>query len=251
MDVKFQITTTYDDFTLAGDPFTITVKDRYGRVVRTMGRDDCFWDDDGRFYFTLENVRRGVYYAYFTGSYEDEDYDKQRATVTDAQVLLTVPSCVLDKDSENIKLIGRKQCCRHKVHYRVVTTVSLDGDEYLADIDGKYILTSDGKRIAFKNPTNDKITDMGKVRLNMTGDEFKQLIEGENPNGEIDTIPEMMQAAQGISDDTTIKEDVTDDLVGNLTDEDMEKWFDDDPTNDDPEEEEDSSSDSSDGSSSE
>lgn len=231
MDVKFQITTTYDDFTLAGDPFTITVKDRYGRVVRTMGRDDCFWDDDFRFYFTLENVRRGVYYAYFTGSYEDEDYDKQRATVSDAQVLLTVPSCVLDKDCENIKFIGRKQCCRHKVHYRVVTTVSIDGEEYLCGSDGKYILTSDGKRICFTSAKSKEIEDMGKVRLDtLTGDEFKMLIEGRNPNGSIDTIPEMLDAANGIDEDETIQHYVDECIEAALeqeaaTDEDIDEMF--------------------------
>ena len=44
--------------------------------------------------------------------------------------------------------------------------------------------------------------------MKMTGDEFLQFIEGTNPDGKIDTIPEMMSAAQGISDDETIQDDV-------------------------------------------
>lgn len=202
-DRKFMVTTTQEDFLLVDDDFEITVIDPYRRQ-RRIKKQDCFFDSDGRYYFTLERTLCGTYYAWFKGWYEDDDYDKQTRQFTDGQVLCEVGaptcSCVTATDST---------CqCRHVVQYQEVTTVSLDGDEYLADTDGKYILTSDGKRIAFKNPTNDKITDMGKVRLNMTGDEFKQLIEGENPNGEIDTIPEMMQAAQGISDDETIQHDV-------------------------------------------
>ena len=39
------------------------------------------------------------------------------------------------------------------------------------------------------------------TRLSMTGEEFKRLIEQPNPDGVIDTLPEMMRAMQGISDD--------------------------------------------------
>ena len=53
---------------------------------------------------------------------------------------------------------------------------------------------------------------MAKVKLNMTGEQFKMLVEGENPNGAIDTIPEMMRATTGISDDTTIRKDVDDQI---------------------------------------
>ena len=50
---------------------------------------------------------------------------------------------------------------------------------------------------------------MGKVYLDtMTGEEFKQFIEGRNPDGQINTLPEMMDAAQGISDQETIKEEI-------------------------------------------
>ena len=50
---------------------------------------------------------------------------------------------------------------------------------------------------------------MGKVILDtMTGEEFKKLIEGRDPNGEINTLPEMLDAARGISDVETIKEEV-------------------------------------------
>ena len=109
------------------------------------------------------------------------------------------------------------------------------------------------------------------VRLNMTGDEFKRLIEQRDPNHEVDTLQELMAMFEGIDDGETIAQyvhrvavtpetmpedsvgteqikneavmlqdlnpEVKDKMLNNLTDEDMEKWFDDDPTNDDPEEE--------------
>ena len=111
----------------------------------------------------------------------------------------------------------------------MVWTVSIDGDDYLAGSDGKYILTSDGCRIAFKNPKRQTVENMGKVYLDtMTGEEFKQFIEGNNPDGVIDTVPEMMRAAQGISDTTTIKEDVEDQIGDNQADHtDIDDIFDD------------------------
>ena len=63
--------------------------------------------------------------------------------------------------------------------------------------------------------------------MKMTGDEFLQFMEGRNPDGTIDTIPELMDAAQGISDDgTTIKGEIEDEMDENtperVTPEDLE-----------------------------
>lgn len=212
-DRKFMVTTTQQDFQLTEDDFDITVIDPYRRQ-RKIKKQDCFFDSDGRYYFTLEKPLRGTYYAWFKGWYEDDDYDKQTRQFTDGQMLCEVGlKACRSGTSAHPTATGHQEhhdCrFRHVVQYTEVQTVSLDGDEYLADMDGRYILTADGKRIAFKNPIKDKIDDMSKVRLNMTGDEFRQLIEGENPNGEIDTIPEQMRAMQGISDDgKTVKDEI-------------------------------------------
>lgn len=105
------------------------------------------------------------------------------------------------------------------------------------------------------------------VIMNMTGDEFKRLIEQRDPNAVVDTLHEVLAMFEGISDGETIadylrrlvadlpaesvgteqikddavmfrdlNEEVRDKMLNSLTDEDMEKWFDDDPTNDDPDE---------------
>ena len=212
-DRKFMVTATQQDFFLTDDEWEITLIDPYSRQ-RRITKQDCFFDSDGRYYFTLEKPLRGTYYAWFKGWYEDDDYNKQTRQFTDGQKLceVGVPACRFGTATHSTAT-GHQEyegCqCRHVVQYTEVQTVSVDGDEYLADMDGRYILTSDGKRIAFQNATNDKVNDMSKVRLNMTGDEFKQLIEGENPNGEIDTIPEQMRAMQGISDDgKTVKDEI-------------------------------------------
>jgi len=40
----------------------------------------------------------------------------------------------------------------------------------------------------------------------MTGSEFKKYIEQKNPNGQIDTLPEVLKALEGMRDDETVKE---------------------------------------------
>ena len=209
MDLKIQVSTEFLDFQITEDDFEITIRDQYGRIRQLIKRDDCFWDADGNFYFTLENVKRGQYFAYFRGQYEDDDYDKQKATVTDYQQLVVVPDYGCHPTPCPSPHRGGECSCEHKVHYQVVWTVSIDGDDYLAGSDGKYILTSDGCRIAFKNPKRKQIENMGKVYLDtMTGEEFKQFIEGRNPDQRIDTLPEMIDALHGISDDETVKEEI-------------------------------------------
>ena len=197
-DLKFRITTTQPDFNLSEDTFEIKIKDQYNRVRQVVTKADCFWDDQGNWYFVMDNVKTGIYFAWFHGRYEDEDYDDQRRDFTDVQELCCV----------NYHAGPRHHHHKHVVHYEQVWTVSIDGDEYLCDCDGNYVLTSDGKRICFKSNKSQEIDDMAKVRMKMTGDEFLQFMEGRNPDGKIDTIPEMMDAAQGISDDETIQHDV-------------------------------------------
>jgi len=205
---KFRVTTSQPDFQLSEDDFVIVILDQYGRQRQTITKNDCFWDDQGQWYFTIDPIHKGVFYAYFTGAYEDDDFDGQKRIFRDFQELFRVayrgcPCKVRESDVSS-------QCkCKHVVHYEEVWSVSIDGDDYLCGSDGKYILTSDGKRICFKNPKRKIIEDMGKVILEtMTGDEFKRFIEGDNPDGVIDTVPEMMRAAQGIADTETIREDV-------------------------------------------
>lgn len=197
-DLKFRITTTQPDFNLSEDNFEIKVKDQYGRVRQTVRKVDCFWDDQGNWYFVMDDVKTGIYFAWFHGRYEDEDYDDQRRDFTDVQELCRV----------NYHAAPRHHHHKHVVQYEQVWTVSIDGEDYLADCDGNYVLTSDGNRICFKSNKEQIIDDMGKVRMKMTGDEFLQFMEGRNPDGTIDTIPEMMDAARGISDDETIQHDV-------------------------------------------
>lgn len=197
-DLKFRITTTQPDFNLSEDTFEIKIKDQYNRVRQVVTKSDCFWDDQGNWYFVMDNVKTGIYFAWFHGRYEDEDYDDQRRDFTDVQELCRV----------NYHAGPLHRHRHHKVHYEQVWTVSIDGDEYLCDCDGNYVLTSDGKRICFKSNKSQEIDDMSKVRMQMTGDEFLQFMEGRNPDGKIDTIPEMIDAARGISDDETIQHDV-------------------------------------------
>lgn len=199
-DLKFRVTPHIDDFLISEDPFQIIIKNQTGRVCYRIPRGVCFYDSEGRWYFGLEHVQEGLYEAVFCAKVEDDDYDKQRCVVTDRRLLIAVGRYALPPEPT-------EEPQKPWVEYEQVWTISVDGADYLADKDGRYILTADGQRIQFNNAISDKIDNMGKVKLDtMTGEQFKQLVEGKDPNGEIDTLREMLDAAKGISDDETIHE---------------------------------------------
>ena len=54
-DLKFQITSTQPGFHLTEDDFTIVIRDQYGRKRQVIHKNDCFYDSDGRFYFTVDD----------------------------------------------------------------------------------------------------------------------------------------------------------------------------------------------------
>lgn len=219
-DLKFKTTSEFPNFSLAENDFSIIIKNQFGRVVYRIKKEQCLVDSDGNYYFGVEKVCDGSYTAFFKGVVSDGDYEKQTATITDEQPIFTVG--VRNGNEENT-IFGSD---KHKVHYEQVYVVNVDGDEYLADVDGNLFYTSDGKKIAFKNGTRGE--DDKKIRLNMTGEQFKQLIEGRNPDGRIDTLQEMLDAAEGISDDKTINEEIDEKQEENeASDSDIDEIFDD------------------------
>ena len=200
-DMKFRVTTTKEDFNLARDDFNIVIKNQYGRVTHRILKGDCFYDSEARWYFTVPNIKEGEHFAVFVGCYEDDDFDRQKRIWHDRQPLFI--------GTDDCSTADKKHACEgHSVQYEQVWNASIDGEDYLADCDGNYVYTSDGKRIQF----SDRSSADGKVRLSMTGDEFLKLIEGREPNSEINTIPELMDAMQGISDDRTVKDEIEDEI---------------------------------------
>lgn len=139
-DLKFRITAQSRLADLQEQAFAVTVRDAYRRTVLSLEKDDCFRDADGRFYFTLENPRRGRYYAYFETAVEDEDYLKHERMLRDGCLLVEVGTCGCGTP---------RQCGCHLVSYEQVWTADVDGTPYLVGRDGEYILTSDGRRIPF------------------------------------------------------------------------------------------------------
>lgn len=205
-DLKFRVTTSKDDFNLARDDFNIVIKNQYGRVVARILKNDCFYDSEGRWYFNVENIHEGEHTAVFVGCYEDEDYDKQRRIWTDRQLLFVGREGCMETHRRHL----HPESC--PVRYEQVWAVSVDGEDYLADCDGNYVYTAEGYRIQFSNDISEIVENMGKVKMKMTGKEFLKKWEGRDPNGEIDTIPEMFDAAQGISDDETIPQRIQKDI---------------------------------------
>ena len=206
-DLKFRLTTTREDFHPSEDFFCIVVKNSYGRVTHRVTKNDCFYDSEGRWYFTVENIKEGDHTATFVGAYEDDDFDRQRRTFTDRQPLFV--------GTDDCSTAGRQHSCEgHPVEYEQVWDVSVDGEDYLADCDGRYVYTSDGKRIQFSNNLSDIVEDMGKVKMQMTGEEFLKMWEQRDPNSEVNTIPEMMDVMRGITDDETIPQKIQQEIDG-------------------------------------
>ena len=150
-DLKFAVKTDIAGFTLTDNDFSIVVKNRWGQVKYAIEKDEMFQDQEGNWYFTLENVRRGTYYAVLTAVSPDDDYDKSARRIVDRRQLCEVAAGFGRVGSRATVANG---CQGHKdgvpVEYRQVWTVNLDDGEYLADKDGHLIYTGDGKRIQLK-----------------------------------------------------------------------------------------------------
>ena len=222
--MKFRVTPHIDDFQMSEDAFCIVIKNQLGQVKYRIPRGDCFYDSEGRWYFGMEHVQEGLYEAVFCAKVEDDDFDKQRCVVTDRRPLVAVGRYTLPP--VECAVVPQPPY----VEYERVFSVSIDGADYLADCDGRYILTAEGYRIQFSNDVSEIVEDMGKVKMKMKGEEFLQKWEGKNPNGEIDTIPEMLDAAQGISDEETIHEHTEHQIEEELeeeaaTNEDIDEMF--------------------------
>ena len=143
-DLKFKIIPVSELLELGEQYFEISFKNRWGQsVYEAVKKDDCFRDEDGNYYFTMENVKNGVIYAFFTGAVDDDDYDKQEMVLTDQQKLTSVGVCGC-MEPEHCH-----ECSEHIVRYEQVWTANVDGTPYLVGSDGAYILTNDGKRIPF------------------------------------------------------------------------------------------------------
>lgn len=141
-DHKFRITCMIPNFDMERDDFSFAIRDYFSREFYSFEKEDCFQDSEGRYYFLMENVPTGEYFAYFTAKVPDDDYDKQVRIVKDNRPLCKVGMCNCHSTSS---------CqCGELVKYEEVWTTNVDGGVYLADRDGNFILTSDGKRISFK-----------------------------------------------------------------------------------------------------
>ena len=142
-DLKFRITTEITGFSMDDCKFCITVLDLYGRRRYSVTKDECFQDSEGRWYFTMENTRRGIYFARFETEIPDDDFDDFSRKFIDVRLLVPV--------GYNYYCCPTVHgfCCRqkYKIHYELVWTADLDDGTYLADATGALIITSDGKRI--------------------------------------------------------------------------------------------------------
>lgn len=197
-DLKFRITSNLEKIVLSDIDFSITIRNKYGQAKYFIPKDECFQDSEGEYVFTIESVRNGSYFACFSGFVEDSDYDKMTQQNTDIQELYTVGTCGI-KDST--------YDCKHEhiVKYERVIEVDVDDGTYLADKDGKLIITADGRRIQLNTK---KEKDMKKtVKLDtLTGDELKELLEQISQDGKVNTFPELVEFLDGVPQGMSLKE---------------------------------------------
>lgn len=151
-DLKFKVEANIQGFSMVDNDFVIVIKNRWGQHRCTIKKEECFQDENNGFYFTIENVSIGVFYAYFTAYLPDDDYDKQTRNVVDKQRLYTVDSCGCKVNVDDCTCDSSCPCHdgEMKVTYKQVWTVNLDDGTYLTDKNGNLILTKDDMRIKVK-----------------------------------------------------------------------------------------------------
>ncbi len=189
-DLKYKIIASFPGFVIGSHAFRIVLTDVHGRKVKELSKADCFSDSEGSWYFAVENVRKGLLFVRFYAYVPDKDYNKQVRVITDYQLLCAVACAPVCR-------------CRHEgphdVRYEQVWTVDLDDGTYLADKDGNLILV-DGRRVRFPGEEGGERT----VSLDMTGNEFKTLVEGRSDDSHINTVPEVFDVMNGLDEDTQL-----------------------------------------------
>lgn len=189
-DLKYRVETEIAGFNLSDNNFTITVSNRWGQVLKIIRKADMLFDSFGNYYFTLEAVPTGVYYAKLAARREDEDFTDGIQTIVDQRYLVSVGT--------EESMVRQSENDGSTVAYIRVWTVNLVDGVYLADVYGNPIVDANGNRIRL----TDNTSMTASVKLNMTAGQLKQLLEGHTANGKIDTIPEMMDSLGGMGDDT-------------------------------------------------
>ena len=191
-DLKFKVSASVVGFQLKRDNFCIVIKNRWNQVKYIIEKGDMLTDNDGNYYFMITNVQKGVYYAELTAEKEDTDFDTGIQHMVDRQYLVSV---------ESEEFFDEHTTEGMAVAYQRVWFVSVGGYVYLAESDGTPILDSNGQKIYLKSSGKDEGAD---VHLDITVKQLKELLEGRNENGKIDTIPEIVDTLGGMEENTEV-----------------------------------------------
>ena len=212
-DLKYKVTAQIAGFTMKNNDFSITIKNRWGQVKYIIKKEAMLHDDEGNFYFTMDNVQNGSYYATFNASREDTDFDDDIQSIVDTQPLVVVGQCDCEAGEHVCETEGAV------VAYQRVWTVCVEGYVYLAEADGTPILDSEGNRIYLKATGKEK---SAYESLDITAHDLNILLTKRNENGKIDTLPEMLDVAGGMDEDTEVSpmteedaEDMMNRILGN------------------------------------
>ena len=210
-DLKFKVTAQITGFTMEQDDFSIIIKNGFGQVKYIVKKNEMLRDDAGGFYFTMDQVQQGTYYATFKAHREDTDFENDVQSIVDRQPLVSVGYC----DSRD----GGEHVCETDgavVAYRRVWTVCIEGYIYLAESDGTPILDANGERIYLKATGKES---SARQTLDLTADELNTLLTKRNQNGKVDTLPELLDVAGGMDENTEVSlmtEQDADDMMSRI-----------------------------------
>lgn len=196
-DLKYRVDFNVEGYNPLIDGFKVAVKNRWGDSKYLFDNENALTDTEGNIYITLDAVPSGVYYAETTVGLADRDFQDGRQHIVYKCHLVNVGCGVQQAQACNC------QPEYGSVEFTRVYTLNIGDGTYLYDSDGNPIEGSDGQ----------------KVRLSMTAQEAKDLLEGRNDNGTIDTIPEVMDALGGMNDSTeygVMSNDDVDDMMDRI-----------------------------------
>ena len=210
-DLKYKVTAIGRGFDMNVDDWYAIVKNGFGRVMLIVRKGNALTDRHGAYYFMLPKVQAGSYTVDFYAHKADWNFQDRVQRITTHSNLCTVGGA--DTARVDAEADGLHVC------FERVWTVNIGEHVYLTDENGQPVLDSEGNEIWL----DETGSESAGVRLSMTGDQLKQLLEGRNPNGKIDTVPELMDAAGGLDDDTEVSlmtEQDADDMMQRILGED-------------------------------
>lgn len=90
-DKKYKVEATLEGFSQDSDDWQVTILNKYGRVIAHLPKQKMTRAEDG-WYFMLNALPAGEYYAIFQARVPDDDFEDGFRDITDKQHLCSIPN---------------------------------------------------------------------------------------------------------------------------------------------------------------